>query len=166
MMNKNKQEGCQRGRMGLIGDQVMGKTHPRVQIPILPPNIIKNKIENKWVTKKPLYIEKTDKRYKKYVGQLKKDGFCDCETWNLEGVISEFILPRLKRFRELANGHPMSLTMEQWWEILDKMIFAFEWNLTYDDISVKMSESEQKKMRKKYNEGMKLFGKWFLDLWW
>ena len=127
----------------------------------------KHAIPYKWVTKKPLYIDKKDKRYKDYIKQLAKDGFSNTETWCLSSVIAEFILPRLIRFKEVANGYPMNLTMEKWYEVLDKMIFAFEWSLAYDeDTNYKLSDKVKKTNWAKYEEGMKLFSENFMSLWW
>ena len=66
-------------------------------------------------------------KYKNY------DKFKDYETWNLDNTFARFIVPRLKRFRELVAspdtvyGYPVVVgSMELWLEILDKMIWAFE----------------------------------------
>ena len=127
-------------------------------------------IEYKWVTKKPLYIDKKDKRYKKYIKQLKEDGFSATETWCLSSVMAQFILPRLIRFKEICNGYPGNddfPTMEKWYEGLDKMIFAFEWALANDEEeNYKLSDEIKKANWDKYEEGMKLFTKYFMALWW
>ena len=126
----------------------------------------KEKLTSKWSTKKPLYLKTTDKRYKKYNKQLKKYGFCDSETWNLDAVIAEFILPRLKRFREVTNGYSKDFSnYDEWYEVLDKMIFSFEWILTYAYSVGDLSNEEYKNSLKKYDEGMKLFAKYFRNLW-
>ena len=124
--------------------------------------------KTKWVLSKIPYIKKTDKRYKKYKKQLKKLGFCDVETWNLGFEIADFILPRLKRFKELVNGHPCDITtMDKWYEMIDKMIYAFEWaKQVGNDDFVKMSDKEIDDGRKKYKEGMDIFSKRMLDIWW
>ena len=128
----------------------------------------KEKLTSKWSLKKPLYINKTDKRYKKYTKQLKDNGFCDVETWNLDGVISEFILPRLKRFKEVNICFPMDLTPDKWNKILDEMIFAFEWNLV-DELSdeyEKLSKKELTANWERCKEGRQLFAQYFKELWW
>ena len=128
----------------------------------------KHKLSSKWTLKKPLYIDKKDKRYKKYAKQLKEDGFCNCETWALDSVISEFILPRLKKFKEVNICFPPDLTSEKWDAILDEMIFAFEWNMI-DDLSEeyrKLGKEKQIANWKRHEEGLKLFAKYFRDLWW
>jgi len=122
----------------------------------------KKKTKCKWFLKKPYYVTKGDKRYKKYVAQLTTTGISDDETWNLFCVIAEFALPRLKRFKEIPIGYPGNITSEKWDEILGEMIFAFEYALMDDD------EQAQLKMRKGYyrhKRGMKLFAQYFLHLW-
>jgi hypothetical protein len=125
---------------------------------------MKQKLTSRWSLKEPLYLEKTDKRYKAHLKELKETGFSHAETWGLNSVIAEFILPRLKRFKEVQNGYPSNLTEYQWNIILDKMIFAFDWALTHEDKD--RSEEEFKDGFKKFDEGMKLFSENFMDLWW
>ena len=129
----------------------------------------KEKLISKWSIEKPLYIDENDKRYKRHLKELKETGFSDTETWSLYSCISEFILPRLKRFKEINAGYPSNLTEIKWNKILDKMIFSFEWTLEQDEMSEEyMSLSDKKKEInwKRYNEGMKLFAEYFRDLWW
>jgi len=128
------------------------------------------KLTSKWSVKSPLYITKKDKRYSKHLKMLKECGFSDTETWSLYSVIVEFILPRLKRFKMVANGYPANLANEKEWEkILDKIIFALEWTKIDDDMSGdydKLTVEEKKENWDKYTEGMKLFAEHFRDLWW
>lgn len=125
------------------------------------------KLTSRWSLKSPLYITKKDKRYKRHLKQLRSDGFSDTETWALDSVIAEFILPRLKRFKEVINGHPIAFSENEWNGILDKMIFAFEWSLSYEEEgNLEPSEKERDANWEKYKEGMKLFAENFMDLWW
>ena len=92
-------------------------------------------LTSRWSLKKPLYLKKTDKRYARHLKQLKTNGFSDAETWGLDSVIAEFILPRLIRFRELHIDFPggwEDVTFEKWNSMLDEMIFAFE-HMVSDD---------------------------------
>lgn len=144
---------------------------PQVQILYLPPikgKTMKKKM-NKWSLKKPLYLKKDDDRYDAHVKQLKKDGFSDAETWSLFLVMAEFILPRLKRFREINQAYPANMTSDEWDIILDKMIYSFEWTLENDAMSedyMNLSEEEKKENWEKHKEGMGLFSEYFNDLWW
>ena len=116
----------------------------------------------KWALKKPLYVTKKDKRYKRYVKQLATTGISDDETWSLFSVIAEFALPRLKRFKKIPFGYPGNITSEEWDRILGEMIFAFEYAL------MDVDEQEHLKMRKgyyRYKRGMKLFTQYYFHLW-
>ena len=125
------------------------------------------KLQSQWSVKKPLYIEKKDKRYERYLKQLKSNGFSDTETWSLYSVMAEFLLPRLIRFKEINCGYPLSLTEKQWDEILDKMIFAFQWSIAEEsDKYDKVAEETIKANQKKCEEGLKLFSEYFRHLWW
>jgi hypothetical protein len=129
---------------------------------------MKNKLTSRWSLKEPLYLKKTDKRYSKHLKQLKTNGFSDAETWSLDSVIAEFILPRLIRFKEVNIAYPgMDMPPEKWDAALDEMIFAFDWSLHCgDDKYDNLSKEEGDKNWNRYDEGMKLFAKWFRQLWW
>lgn len=106
--------------------------------------------------------------------------FSDKEVWDLYTGIARYTLPRLKRFREIASGYPACLdSMEEWYEILDKIIFSFENTLLEEDHWEKFSEiygknfidlskSDKEKINqfaKRRQEGFELFGKYFEGLW-
>ena len=113
-------------------------------------------------------IERTDERWQKYKEQRLSRGFDNSELWNLDTTIVKFVLPRLKVFRSFECGHPVHIdTMEEWNEILDKMIKGFEYYL--DD-----NLGEDKNLTRKENivnhekvisEGLDLFREYFSNLW-
>lgn len=106
-------------------------------------------------------LNKDDEHYEKYKKQRMENGFDDSETYSLDVVISQFILPRLRRFRELVNGYPTELgSILEWKVILDKMIVAFE--LDTNRFECNFTETEQKL----YEEGFELFHKYYHSLWW
>ena len=86
---------------------------------------------------------------------------CDYPTWSLTDTISRFIIPRLKRFKEVNNGVPHGQTEESWDITLDKMILSFE--LTCRDSGSRDYTDEE---RVQLNEGLDLFRKYFFELWW
>ena len=88
-------------------------------------------------------------------------GWDDSETWSLDYSLAKVIAPRLKRFKELNNGHPGDMTEKQWDDILDRMIAAFEF-LGSDE---RWMCYDNKKWNE-VNEGLKLFGEYFTALWW
>ena len=107
------------------------------------------------------------KRFFRFKWQKLTRGWDDSETWCLRSPFARFILPRLKRFKQLKAGHPCDITAKEWDEILDKMIFAFE-SLLEEENNPNYEEDvyEFNKRYKKIQEGLELFGKWYLSLWW
>jgi len=101
---------------------------------------------------------RSDKRIEYLLNQYDKDGFDDSETWSLFNTITSFILPRLKRFREIEAGYPMGMTQGKWNKIIDKMIIAFE--------LIDKDECITDKQYKQQKEGLRLFAKHFQNLWW
>jgi len=125
--------------------------------------------ESKWSLKKPLYLDEKDDRYEEHVKQLRERGFSDSETWCLCAVVAEFILPRLKKFREITIAHLADCSMEEWQEKIDKMIFAFEWTIKDIDMTedyLSLSAEEKDINWTKHKEGIDLFAEHFMGLWW
>lgn len=94
------------------------------------------------------------------------------DTWCLCVLLAEYILPRLKEFKRRTNAYPMSVeSMEDWYEIIDRMIYAFDY-ISKDSITYGL-DSWDNDFREKYDEiqkridnGLYLFGKYFQELWW
>ena len=100
-------------------------------------------------------------RSMKHLWQKFTRGFSDRDTWNLDVTTAKFVLPRLKRFKELTNGHPYELTWDEWLAILDKIIYALSVAAS-DKGYYELSVDEGKKVQ----EGFELFGKYYGSLWW
>ena len=105
--------------------------------------------------------DKTDDRDVDYAKQRQLTGFDDSETWSLTDTICRFIIPRLKRFKDVNKGIPLALTIDEWNTIIDKMLLAFELT-TREDGSRIWNDEESKQV----DEGLDLFRKWFMALWW
>ena len=104
----------------------------------------------------------SNKRKKELKRQRIKRGFDDTELWSLYTTIGRFILPRLKAFREGFCGYPTVLESEdQWGEILDKMIFSFDY-VVREDEEFEVREDEY---YNRVQEGLDLFAKYFFNLW-
>jgi hypothetical protein len=93
-----------------------------------------------------------------YKQRLKYD-FDDSDTWCLATTNAQWIVPRLERFMELRNGHPIGLSDQEWDEILNKILFAFK-TIAKDDCTLTYKNHEQIK------EGLELYAKYYLNLWW
>ena len=92
------------------------------------------------------------------------------ECFSLYYPIAEFIYPRLKYFRESDKlGYPAELdSMEEWDEILDKMLFSFDYSINEDEdrfSPTTFTLEEYQDMLNRVDEGFTLFGKYFLNLW-
>ena len=109
-------------------------------------------------------LNKDDKRQETFKQQRLERGFDDTETWNLDYTIASFILPRLKRFKQVANCYPGNMTLEEWEDILDKMIDAFEIKVKENGES--WTSKEEKTKCQKIQEGLDLFAKYYFHLWW
>lgn len=117
-------------------------------------------------------------------------GFPEEDAWDFYTHCSEWVLPRLRHLRCNLNGHPQDMTIEQWEEILDTMIYAFEFVLCEHDIltekcypkdydwGFKSNENGiiwndnrepdytyYEECEKRYKLGMKLFSEHFRSLW-
>lgn len=114
------------------------------------------------------------------------------ETWSLDVNLAKYIIPRLKKFKELNNGYPgigEMNTPEKWDEALDKMIQAFEYVIDldeywlddpkYDYTDIMFSDdkelyesvienkrTEDVRRLVAINDGLQLFAKYYMNLWW
>jgi len=104
------------------------------------------------------------KRWWKFRWQKLVRGWDDSDTWNLDHTIAKFVLPRLKRLKEVQNGYVPRLGEEGWDEVLDKIIFSME--LVVKEWDFETTTEEEREHWKKAQEGFELFGKYFRDLWW
>lgn len=104
------------------------------------------------------------KRAIKHLWQRIYQGFSNSDIWDLWYTVAKFTLPRLKRFKQKTNGYPAGLTEREWYEILDKIIWSFEFLLSDENIELYPTRSI-KELFEKEREGFKLFGKYFHDSW-
>ena len=61
------------------------------------------------------------------------------EIYELNFTILEFVLPKLKKFREMTNSYPVTfeyISMETWLETLDNMIEQIETSIKEEEIYV------------------------------
>ena len=87
-------------------------------------------------------------------------GYDDNAYWSLDCYLTDIALPVLRFYRKDGAGHPADMNEEQWNDILDKMIYSFEYvagidrdyNLIRDDMP-------------RVQEGFELFGRHFRELW-
>lgn len=101
--------------------------------------------------------------------QEDEDGFVHQEFYNLDTTLAMYIYSYLCYFKEHCNvGYPGFLTEEKWNETLDAMIEGFKLYLKEDDnneINEKDRYYMSKNKEKKIKYGMRLFIKYFKNLW-
>ena len=133
---------------------------------------------------KPTFlVEHDDDRFESMTQKKEEIGISPDETWCLKTNIACFLVPRLKLFKEYQlnfTGFPLDFnSKDDWINVLDKMIFAFESEFK-DDFYVP-EEYIKKYMKDEYdeeghekafneylkdvNEGRELFAKYFEYLW-
>ncbi len=88
-------------------------------------------------------------------------GFELNESWNLNIYTAKFILPRLVYLRLNLHGYPPGLSEKEWDVILDKMIYSFEMILLDNEECLELPN----KIWDKIQDGLDLFGKYYLNLW-
>lgn len=117
----------------------------------------------KWIEKEIEYIKKiggTKKRTKKLMKQFEKKGWTDTETWSLDHSFANWMLPRLKRFRETTCSYPgRDASEKEWYDILDKMIKGFEIMASEDYFAISKENDAI------VQEAMYLLAKWYRHLW-
>lgn len=111
-------------------------------------------------------------------------GTSDYELWNLNNTIAKLILPKLRKFRNAKlmgtpvclhldeNGGMSFLTVEEWRNVLDEIIFAFDFTLN-EERYIKSCETSDfsydwesiKKLNERREKGLKLFALYYNDLW-
>lgn len=106
------------------------------------------------------------------------------DLYDFDITIARFILPRLMVFKEHCERTPrVTMTHEEWNEILDKMIYAFDriacqteedtpeykayikaiWNNEMDLVDLKRAA---KASLKPIADGLSLYHKYYRSLWW
>lgn len=141
------------------------------------------------------YFLKDIKTKTKHYYQKFRYGVSDYECWNLDFTIAKAILPKLKRFRSMKRwgcpaaftadgemirnpndpgGEPfLYLTEEEWNQILDEIIFAFDYTINedhYNKLPAKPGESNKyidksQKLFERQKRGLKLFTLYYGNLW-
>ena len=86
------------------------------------------------------------------------------DTWTLDRTLAQIILPCLEQLRDTTHTFPYEDDWdngyEKWIYILDKMIWSFRQLLKEDGLSGYTDEEFAK-----IQDGFKLFGRHFTDLW-
>lgn len=97
-----------------------------------------------------------------YILQNRIKGYDLSETFNLNIAIAKFAYPRLKMFRKTTLSCPSEIsTLQEWYDILDTMIYAFKMLKDGNDIL----DLKSTKIQNEVQVGLNLFAKWNKHLW-
>jgi hypothetical protein len=103
------------------------------------------------------------------------------DTWSMDDTLAPIILPMLKQLQETKHGYPGNLTEQEWDDILDEMIWAFEekckddWQDQYYGPHIPndggignfewIDRDGLEKHQERMSNGFRLFGKYYENLW-
>ena len=118
-------------------------------------------------TRHTMHTRPGQPHFDEFADEKRRSGVSPDETWNLDVSIATFLVPRLRKFRELTDKYPAVggvPTMEAWHGILDRTIAAFE--ALMDDEPHGITDEERKERDAMINEGIALFAKYLRGMWW
>jgi len=97
----------------------------------------------------------------RFIWEILTVGWTTSETWSLDCTHAEFILPRLKELKNQMNERvvPSTLTNEEWMELLNTMIYSFEYASNQFNIEGGVNHDKVKL-------GLENFSKYYFALWW
>lgn len=92
----------------------------------------------------------------KHLYQRGKRGYSDRDVWDMNHYLSKIIPPMLRQMISGGYCHPIGLTPKKWDNIREKIALGFE---------ASEKEEQSKDLDKQFDEGMKLFVKYYKNLW-
>lgn len=88
-------------------------------------------------------------------------GWDDSVCYNLNTSTAIWLLPKLRRYKEIHKSFPMGLTEKEWQSILDEIIWFLEQESADQDFVTTCNST----YHTRYDNARMLFGKYFSDLW-
>jgi hypothetical protein len=128
-----------------------------------------------WYTRRLLfYIEfRPFWRMKMWYQRIKR-GWCEEDIWSLYDYLGTVISDTLRKLQEDTSGYPIEMaSLKEWKQALLKMAKAFEMARDGDEkhlndferYGIKRANKLYKERRRKWEQDMKLFVKFFENLW-
>jgi hypothetical protein len=98
------------------------------------------------------------------------------DTWSMDHTLAMIIHPMLVQLKATQHGHPADLTEQEWDEILDEMIWAFEHkSKEIDAVDMCVDKCVNygdpvcmaclKETQERLTNAFALFGKYYENLW-
>ncbi len=88
-------------------------------------------------------------------------GWDDSDTWSLDFTISKFVLPRLKRYKEITIVDWEHHNSEAGCDILEELIWMHEMIVADEEIHWMTGE-----VLERFERASQLWGKYYRGLWW
>jgi hypothetical protein len=122
----------------------------------------------------------------KYFIQRGRRGWSDEDAWDIDHYLARIIPPMVRRIGKDGMGCPEEFfdntckndECHKWKEILEEIAqgfeaaeqiknlsFGFRWEKENGIYDMKVKEEKQKQLAAKFDRGMELFSKYFLNLW-
>jgi len=114
----------------------------------------------------------------KWFLQRGKRGYAECDVWSLDGYLEEWLPKALKELKENIHGCPCELydkenkgnECKRWEYILEKMMQGFEASRSLSELDFfteddKIDKKKEEELKRKFDEGKKLFAEYFQSLW-
>lgn len=91
-------------------------------------------------------------------------GYADCDMWSIDYYISRWLPKALMDLRKSKIGHPAIVKdLKTWRKILKEMAAGFE--ADYDSEENYVSRRKELAAQKKLEKSLKLFSKYYKNLW-
>ena len=100
----------------------------------------------------------------KYFYQRGRRGYSDRDLWDLSCYLSDMLSRALSDLKKNKHGYPPMLTEKKWDRILTDMQSGFLAHLALMDIMTD-SKEHTAKLVATMDKGLKLFVKYYMDLW-
>ena len=137
---------------------------------------------NKWqdayyATRRGFYKLNPKDRYRdvKWFIQRGRRGWSDRDVWSFDYYIAKVHIGGLTRLRDHHAGVPMDIGADYkdiddadkvWCAYIDKMIAGFQAHITLADLDFDYKDPEARNdLQRKYDTSMRLYKKYFGDLW-
>jgi hypothetical protein len=120
----------------------------------------------------------------KYAYQRIKRGYSDEDCWSIDSHLAEIIPPMIRKLKtgfgcpaDVWDGEAKNNECHKWYDIIEEIAQGFEayqelknyksykWVKEGSGYTHKFDEEKNKLLTEKYDKGMALFVKHFMDLW-
>lgn len=91
--------------------------------------------------------------------------YSDMDTWNFDEYVAKIIKENCFILAENNNGYPGIVTEKEWKKILLDISFGFGSYLEMRSGIYEEKDKEFKRLKKEYENGLKLFSKYHSYLW-